>query len=104
MTKSFYGELLIALLVLVELGVVGWYFLHWDLFPKYSIRRLFPWSVLISSILGIPLLQIYIYRTITAETIVGDVMLLIISLESILSTALMFYLLLRRRTQRVDSE
>jgi hypothetical protein len=101
----FYARVLITPFVLVELGIVAWYLLYWDLFPKYSIRRLVPWSLLILSAIGIPLLQIYTYRIITMEAAVNDVFVhLVIFSESVASAAFGFYLLLKRRSQKPGSE
>jgi len=101
----FYARLLITPLILVELGIVAWYFLYWDLFPQYSIKRLVPWLIFIISLVTIPLLQIGIYRAITSVKAIEDIFVfLVIFLESLLSAALIFYLLLKRRSQKRESE
>ena len=90
----------ILFLVPIELGIVAWYFRYWDLFPKYSVRRLLPWLIFILSAIGIPLFQIFIYRSITSVTKVEDPYVgITIFLESALAVALMFYLLLKRRSR-----
>ena len=100
-----YARLLITPLILVELGIVAWYLLYWDLFPKYFIRKLVPWVLFIFSVIGIPLLQIYIYREITSEKAVNDAFVpLVIFVESMASVALGFYLLLKRRSRKRGSE
>ena len=58
-TSLLVPRLTIILLVPIELGIVAWYFLYWDLFPKYSIRRLLPWLIFAVTGIGIPLLQIF---------------------------------------------
>ena len=93
----------ILFLVPVELGIVAWYFLYWDLFPKWSVRRLFAWSIFILTVIGVPLLQIFIYRSITSVANVdGSYVLLIIFSESILAVALVFYLLFKRRSRNKE--
>ena len=101
---SFYGLLSIAPLALLEFGAVAWYLLYWDRFPKNSIRRLLPWLIFILSLVGIPILQIKIYQRVTSLDIVGDGVFILISLESVLAIALIFYLLVRRRTEGRSSE
>lgn len=87
-------------LTLVELGIVGWYFLYWDQFPKYSIRRLLPWASFLISLIGIPLLQIAIYKDTTSKNAVDDPFIpILIFTESVASIALTLYLLWRRRSQ-----
>lgn len=98
-------RILITPLALVELGIVGWYFLYWDLFPKYSIRRLLPWVIFLASAIGIPLLQIAIYKDATSKQVVDDPFVsIVIFAESIASVALAFYLLLRRRSRNRGSK
>jgi hypothetical protein len=92
------SRILITPLMLIELGIVGWYFLYWDLFPKYSVRRLLPWAILLLSTIGIPLLQIAAYKDVTSQQVVQDPFVpILISTESAASVALAFCLLLRRR-------
>lgn len=90
----------ILLLVPVELGIVAWYFLYWDLFPKYSVRRLLPWLIFVLSGVGVPLLQMFIYKSITSTAKINDPYVgVIIFVESVMAVALLFYLLLSRRTR-----
>lgn len=99
-TSLLVARVAILLLMPVELGIVAWYFLYWDLFPKYSVRRLLPWSIFIMSAIGIPLLQIFVYRAITSVAKVDDPYVgITIFAESILALALMFYLLFKRRSR-----
>jgi hypothetical protein len=59
-----------------------------------------PWFILILSAIGIPLLQIFIYRSITSVTKIDDPFVEItIFIESALAVALMFYLLFKRRSR-----
>ena len=90
----------IILLVPIEIGIVAWYFLYWDLFPKYSIRRLLPWLIFVVAGIGIPLLQIFVYRSITSVTKIDDpFVFVVIFAESMMSVALAFYLLSKRRSR-----
>jgi len=90
----------ILLLAPVPLGVVAWYLLYWDLFPRYSLRRLLSWFMLMLSVIGIPLLQMLIYRSVISVTNIGDGFVEItIFMQSALAVALAFYLLLRRRSR-----
>ena len=90
----------ILFLVPVELGIVAWYFLYWDLFPKCSVRRLLPWLIVILSGIGVPLLQLFIYKSMTSATKVDDpYVALTIFAESALAVALVFYLLSKRRSR-----
>ena len=89
----------ILFLIPVELGIVAWYFFYWDLFPKYSVRRLLPWLILVLSGVGVPLLQIFIYKLITSTAKIDDPYVNVtIFIESVMAAALSFYLLFRRRT------
>jgi hypothetical protein len=90
----------ILFLVPVQLGIVLWYLLYWDLFPTYSVRRLLPWLILLLSGIGIPLLQISIYQGITSRAKIDDPFVgITIFIESALAVALMFYLLFKRRSR-----
>jgi len=105
METPLFPRLLITPLIFAELGMVVWYLLYWDLFPKYSIRRLVPWLFFVASFIAIPLLQIFIYRRIASEKKIDDLFVpLVICFESITSVALGFYLLLRRRSQNRGRE
>jgi hypothetical protein len=89
----------ILFLVPIELGIVAWYLLYWDLFPKYSVRRLLPWFIFILGAIGIPLLQTFIYRS--SVTKIDDAFVEItIFVESALPVALTFYLLFKRRSRK----
>jgi hypothetical protein len=91
----------ILLLAPLQFAIVAWYFLYWDLFPKYSVRRVVPWLLFVLSGIGIPLLQISIYRAITAVARIDDPFVSItIFVESMMSVALVFYLLRSRRMRR----
>ena len=101
MERSLYALCLILPFFLLELGIVAWYFLYWDLFPKKSAKRLIPWFIFLLSLLAIPIIQIGIYRKIYSVEIVDNLTVyLIIVLESLFSTVLIFYLL-RRRSKKV---
>ena len=104
-TRVLSARLAILPLALVELGVTAWYILYWDLFPKYSLRRLLPWLIFVLSGIGIPLLQISIYRLIApAVGRIDDVYLaMTLAGESALAVVLMFYLLHRRRTRQIST-
>ncbi len=99
-TSLLIPRIAILFLVPVELGIVAWYFLYWDLFPKYSVRRLLPWLILVLSAVGIPLLQMLIYKSITSTAKINDPYVgIIIFVESVMAVTLLFYLLFKRRTQ-----
>jgi hypothetical protein len=101
MPELLTARLAIAPLALVELGVVAWYFLYLDLFQKYSAQRLVPWLIFIMSVIGIPLLQIGIYRKLASAKEVDDVVVLLeIFLESLCSVGLIFVVLLIRRSRK----
>lgn len=83
--------------MLLEIGIVGWYFSQWDDLPKYSVRRVLAWTIFMISAVALPLLQISIYRRLTSarrveDPFVGGVILI----ESLVSVALAFYLVKRR--------
>ncbi len=99
-TSLLVPRVAILLLIPVELGIVAWYFLYWDLFPKYSARRLLPWVIFVLSAIGIPLLQIFIYRSIMSVAKVEDPYVgVVIFVESMLAVVLVFYLLFKRRSR-----
>lgn len=103
-TSLLLARVAILFLVPVQLGIVAWYLLYWDLFPKYSVRRLLAWSIFFLSMVSIPLLQILIYRAITSIRKIEDPYVAItISVEGALALALMFYLLLKRRCGKSKS-
>ena len=102
-TSLLVARVSILFFIPVELGIVAWYFLYWDLFQKYSVRRLLPWSIFILSAIGIPLLQIFIYRSITSVAKVDDPYVgATIFAESMLAVALIFYLLFKRRSRNKE--
>ena len=87
----------IILLMPLEIGIVGWYFWHWDVLPKYSVRRLLAWAIFMISAVALPLLQISIYRRLTASRRVEDPFVgIVILLESLISVFLAFYLVKKR--------
>jgi hypothetical protein len=87
-------------LVPVELAIVAWYILYWDLFPKYSLQRIVAWLVFISTVVIIPLLQIELYKRINSIKRIDDLFIgVLIFAESILSIALLFFFLNRRRNR-----
>ncbi len=98
-------RIVILFLIPIELGIVAWYFLYWDLFPKYSVQRLLPWLIFLLSGVGIPLLQIFMYKSITSTAKVDDLYVgVTIFAESMLAVALAFYLLFKRRVQSKDAQ
>jgi hypothetical protein len=101
-THVLSARLAILPLALVELGVVAWYLLYWDLFPKYSVRRLLPWLIFVLSGIGIPLFQISIYRLITSAVGRIDDLYLAMTIagQSALAVVLGFYLLRRRQVRQ----
>lgn len=100
-----YARLLITVLMFIEFGIVAWYLLYWDLFSRYSIKRLGAWVIYIISVVAIPLLQIGIYREITSVNQIEDFFVfLVIWFESFVSVVLIFGLLLRRRFRKRRSE
>jgi hypothetical protein len=101
----FLAHLAVLLLAPIELGLVAWYLLHWDLFPKYSMQRLLPLFVLILSGIGVPLLQAFAYRVITSVTKINDLFVgATIFFQSMLAVALGFYLLFKRRSASKDTK
>jgi hypothetical protein len=85
-------------LVPVELSFVAWYMLYWDLFPKYSLRRIVAWLLFIASVVIVPLLQIQLYKSINLIERADSLFIsYLIITESVLSTALMFLFLILRR-------
>jgi hypothetical protein len=102
-THFLLARLAILPLALVQLSIVAWYLLYWDLFPKYSARRLLPWLIFVLSGIGIPLLQIYIYRSITSVGRIDDLFVAItIVAQSVLAVGVGFYLLRRRQTRQIS--
>jgi hypothetical protein len=94
---QFYARLSIVPFTFIHLGIIMWYFLYWDFFPKYSLRRLLPWLFLVISFVAIPLLQVAIYsKMVSVKAIDDPFVVLIIIGESVLSLGLIFYLLRRR--------
>jgi hypothetical protein len=98
-------RLAIILFIPFQLALVVWYLIYWDLFPKYSLRRLIPCVVFILSGIIIPLLQIFIYKTITGVASVDDIWVgIIVLIQSGAVVAVIFYLLLRRRRHARNGE
>ena len=92
------------MLVPFQLGIVAWYFLYWDRFPKYSLRQLLPWLILFLSGIGVPFAQIWIYRRITSLGRIDDPYLgITIFAQSAMAIALAFYLLVKRRRASRES-
>ena len=99
-TSLLVPRLTVLLVAPIEFAVVAWYFLYWDLFPKYSIRRLLPWLIFLLTGVAVPLVQISIYRGMTSVTKVDDPFVgIVIFMESMGAVALAFYLLIRRRSR-----
>lgn len=85
-------------LAVVEWGIVLWYFLYWDLFPKYSARRLIPWALFVLSVPAIVLLQIHIYKYIASVHRINDVVFKgALVFENAISVLLLFMILKRRK-------
>ena len=73
MSQLLLDRLAVASLALVEFGIFAWHFHYWNRFPKYSLKRVIPWVVCVSSSIGIPLAQILLYRALTgANKVVGS--------------------------------
>ncbi len=59
-----------------------------------------PWLIFVLSGVGVPLLQMFIYKSITSTAKINDPYVgVIIFVESVMAVALLFYLLLSRRTR-----
>ncbi len=59
-----------------------------------------PWLIFVLSGVGVPLLQMFIYKSITSSAKINDPYVgVIIFVESVMAVALLFYLLLSRRTR-----
>jgi hypothetical protein len=87
----------LALAPLEFIGVV-WYVSYWDLFPKYSPQRIAAWIVFVCSTVIIPIIQIKLYRRLNGiEVIDGRYLYVLIFIESTISVALIFLILIRRR-------
>jgi len=99
-----FGVLLAVLLAFVQLGIVAWYFLYWDIFPKYSAQKIVSWLLSVLGVSAVPLLQIKIYQAVTSEQKVGDALLVMIFFECMSSVILLLYLLVKRRNQERRSE
>ena len=94
------SKLTIVPLALFQWGIIAWYLLYWDLFPKYSLRRLIPWILLLASAVGVPAVQALIYRRMASTNRVeGWFVPLTIIFESAVSVALALYILSKRRTE-----
>jgi hypothetical protein len=92
------GRLAVLPLAAVEWALVAWYVLYWDLFPKHSLRRLIPWAILILSVLGILILQIFIYKQITGvRQVSDDVFKVMLAAENFIGGFVLLYLLNRRK-------
>lgn len=97
MDSPLLARVLMAPFMLFEIGIVGWYFSHWDVLPKYAVRRLLAWTIFMISAVALPLLQISIYRRLTSWRRVEDPFVgVVILVESLVSVVLAFYLVKRR--------
>jgi hypothetical protein len=82
----------------LEFIAVVWYVSYWDLFPKYSPQRITAWIVFVCSTVIIPIIQIKLYRRLNGiEVVDGRYLYALIFIESAISVALIFYILIRRR-------
>ena len=98
-----FSKLVTIALAPVEMAVVAWYILYWDLFPKYSVQRIVAWLVFISTTVIIPLLQIELYKRMNALERVDDLFIgVLIFMESMLSVVLLFFFLNRRIKRKSD--
>ena len=94
-TLSIWGTVALAPL---EIAAAAWYILYWDLFPKYSFRRIVAWLLFIATGVVIPLLQIELYKRVNSIERVDDLFIgILIFAESVLSVGLIFFVLLKRR-------
>ena|ERR1700678_2413057 len=92
-------KLAVVPLCLIEWGIVGWYVLYWDMFPKYSPRRLIPWLLLLGCVVAIPVAQALLYRQLAwTSKVEGWFVPVTIFIESTMSAGLMLYLLKKRRS------
>lgn len=84
----------------VELSLVAWYLLYWDLFPKYSLRRIIAWLLFLATLVIVPLLQIELYKRLNSIERADSLFVSgLIILESVLSIALMFFILTHRKSR-----
>jgi hypothetical protein len=102
-TLVIFSKLATIALAPVEMAFVAWYISYWDLFPKYSVQRIVAWLAFISTVVIIPLLQIELYKRINALERADDLFIgVLIFTESMLSVALLFFFLNRRRNRKVN--
>jgi hypothetical protein len=100
MPNLLVSKIAVLPLSIVEWVIVGWYVLYWDLFPKYSLRRLIPWFLLLASVVAIPVAQALLYRRLTSTNKVeGWFVPITIFIESAISVGLVLYFLKKRRSQ-----
>jgi hypothetical protein len=100
MRSVIFSTLATIALAPVEMAVVAWYILYWDLFPKYSLQRIVAWLAFISTVVIIPLLQIELYKRINSLERIDDLFIgVLIFTESMLSVALLLFFLNRRRNR-----
>jgi hypothetical protein len=100
------GRLAILPFALLELGIVLWYLTYWDLFPRYSLKRLVPWFISVLSIGGTALGQLRLYLWITSSTRLTDnFVYAVLFVQSIFSGLLIFFVLIKRSagTRRAPS-
>ncbi len=85
----------------VQWSVALWYLGYWDLFPKYSLKRLIAWLLTVVILPGTVLVQYHVYRSILAAVCRSDVIFYSVTIvENTASISLLFYMLHRRRTKK----
>jgi hypothetical protein len=58
------GYIEVVFFSLLLFGVLWWHFSYWNLFKTLSAKRLIPHLIMLSAVIGIPLIQIHICRSI----------------------------------------
>jgi hypothetical protein len=56
------ARVLISAFSLASLVFIWWYVSYWNLFPKYSIKRVIPWLALVCLTASAPFIQMIVYR------------------------------------------
>lgn len=96
-------RLIVLALGLSECMNAAWYFSYWDLFPKYSLRRLIPWLIFVLSGIGVPVAQILLYRGLTLTgRLEGLFVPVVVVAQSAITVAIALCMLKRRREHRTS--
>jgi len=97
-TSLLVPRLVALALAIVLVGVVACYFLVWDKYPKWSFPRLSAWLILFCSVVGLPLLQLNAFCSLSGHRRVDDrLTIAIVLVECALGTALGVWFTYRKR-------